>query len=118
MRGAPAVLWNGAKDPLGKGFGTELMPSGKCTGAGGHAGSSWQAQEPQAVHSAHCHCSCHWLQSASIQLGMARAGMSLHPPLNEKSKVKQLMNNRKKHSDHHLFQGGGTSAEQSALVKT
>lgn len=57
------------------------------------------------------------LQSASIQLGMARAGMSLHPPPNDKSKVKELMNNRKNHSGHHLFQGGAISAEQNALVK-
>lgn len=53
-----------------------------------------------------------------MRLGMARAGMSVHPPPDERSKVKQLMDNRKKHSDRHPFQAGGTSAEQSALVKT
>lgn len=35
MRGAPAVLWDGVKDPLGKVVGTELKPS---PGGGHRAG--------------------------------------------------------------------------------
>lgn len=69
MRGAPAVLWNGAKDPLGKGSGTELMPSSRRVGTG--QGMCWQvlAGTEGTVHSAHSHCSCHGLQSASHAAG-------------------------------------------------
>lgn len=112
VREAPAVLWNGAEDPVGKGVGTQLMPSG-----GGHRGrgTGWQVLAGLCILPLSLQLP---LQSAPVQLGMARAEMSLHPPLNEKSKVKQLMNNGKNHRDRPLFQRGGTSAEQSALGKT
>lgn len=98
---------------MGEGIPWGLRISGGRFGGGQGAGLSWQGEEPQAVHPAPC--SCHCLPSASTQLGMA--GPGCHCILHEESKGKELMNNRKKHSDHHLLQGGGTSAEQSALVR-
>lgn len=79
VRGGPALLWDRAEDPVGKGFGTELMPSGGWAGGRGMCWKVLAGRGATACAFCHCHCStvtaaATGLQSASIQLGMAELG--------------------------------------------